>query len=54
MTTANAFSGVTFSGDLSLNAGDLVRIQTFHNTSGSVTLNNSSNTLSTWSIHLIK
>ncbi len=54
MTSTAFVNGMQASGDIDLVAGDLVHIGLFHNTSGSVTLNNSDNRLNSWSLHLIK
>lgn len=54
MSSTMPANGMKLSADLDLNAGDLVTIQVYHNTSGSVNLNNTQNYYNTWSIHLIK
>lgn len=54
MSSTTVANGVHVNVDFELNAGDLVQIQIFHNTSGSATLNNGLTWSNSWSIHLIK
>ena len=53
LTNVSIVTGTRTVSDLTLNAGDKVRIRIFHNTSGTITVNNSPNA-NFWAIHQVK